>query len=74
MYSAQCTGYRPANIAGNIMPGISSLVEDALKRAAELGELPAEDKLASEEDDELAAIVHERLAAPQRMQVRLADL
>ncbi|MDR6950098.1 RHH-type rel operon transcriptional repressor/antitoxin RelB [Pseudomonas sp. 2957] len=47
------------------MPKTSFPIEDALKRAAERGEPPAEDKLASEEDDELAAIVHERLAAPQ---------
>ncbi|MBR7199628.1 MULTISPECIES: hypothetical protein [Pseudomonas] len=56
------------------MPRISCPIEEALERAAERGEPPAEDKLASEEDDELAAIVHERLAAPQRMQVSLADL
>ncbi|WP_174823886.1 hypothetical protein [Pseudomonas moraviensis] len=54
------------------MPKTSFPIEEALERAAERGEPPAEDKLA--EDDELAAIVHERLAAPQRKQVSLADL
>ncbi|WP_329516647.1 hypothetical protein [Pseudomonas moraviensis] len=56
------------------MPIVSFPIQDPLKRVAERGELPVEGTLTSEEDEELVAIVHERLAAPQRMQVSLADL
>ncbi|WP_332768477.1 hypothetical protein [Pseudomonas koreensis] len=56
------------------MPIVSLHVEDALKHIAELGELPCDGKQSSDEDEQLTATVHDRLAAPERVKVILAEL
>lgn len=56
------------------MPIVSAQIEDALNQVAERGELPFKGKRSSDDDDELTAIVNERLAAPQRVKLSLAEL
>jgi len=56
------------------MPIVSLHLEDALKHIAEPGELPFDGKRSSDDDEELTAIVKDRLAAPERVKVILAEL
>ncbi|WP_336356068.1 hypothetical protein J3Q09_03880 [Pseudomonas sp. R4-83] len=56
------------------MPIVSLHVEDALKHIAELGEPPCDGKRSSDEDEQLTATVKDRLAAPEREKVILAEL
>ncbi|MDU9390697.1 type II toxin-antitoxin system RelB/DinJ family antitoxin [Pseudomonas japonica] len=52
----------------------SEFMRQALHYVAEQGRLPFRPVLMTEEDEELVAIVRERLAAPQRVKVELDDL
>lgn len=52
----------------------SELLRQTLQYVAERGKLPFKAALLSEEDETLIAVVTERLAAPQRVNVSLDDL
>lgn len=52
----------------------SEFVREALQYVAEQGKLPVWSVLMAEGDEDLIAIVRERLALPQREQVHLDDL
>ena len=49
-------------------------MRQALQYVAERGKLPFRPVLMTEEDEDLIATVSERLAAPQRVKVKLDDL